>query len=82
MAKVIWNLHATTNRTGSDDRNGAAGNITGQASIQGNEKALHDVDACWDGADQGIGLQSGSVCFRRRGCVRAVSVARGGRTQR
>ena len=43
---------------------GAAGNITGQASIQGNEKALQDVDACWDGADQGIGPQSGSVCFR------------------
>jgi hypothetical protein len=38
MAKVIWNLHATTNRTGSDDRTGAAGNITGQASIQGNKK--------------------------------------------
>jgi hypothetical protein len=23
MAKVIWNLHGTTNRTGSDDRTGA-----------------------------------------------------------
>ena len=59
-----------------------AGNITGQASIRGNEKSLHDVDACCDGAELGIGLQSGSVCFRRPGCVWAVSVARGGRTQR
>ena len=38
MAKVIWNLHATTNRTASVDRTCAAGNITAQASIQGNEK--------------------------------------------
>jgi len=54
-----------------------------RASVDpGQREALHDVDACWDGADQGIGLQFGSVCFRRRGCVRAVSVARGGRTQR
>ncbi len=38
MAKVIWNLHATTNRTASVDRTCAAGNVTAQASIQGNEK--------------------------------------------
>jgi len=54
-----------------------------RASVDpGQREALHDVDACWDGAELGIGLQSGSVCFRRPGCVWAVSVARGGRTQR
>ena len=84
MAKVIWNLHATTNRTASVDRTCAAGNITGQASIQGNEKPymmwtlVGMVPTRELGFNLVVSVFAGEVAYGPR--VLQVVDARGGRT--